>query len=237
MNLKEQQLTKIVSKISLWLAPLPSAYFVARSATKHLGVTSPFDVIIALVLETLGIATMHTTLWLYGWNQESITPAGNLRRGRTLASKGEIILSTAMGALYLTTAILLIAVLEVTSELVIFAKALFPLFSIVGAVNLALIARQERRESALVEIQKETKETVKKEPKPKSSLVDFGNGRQATKEARKAVLITLLKNNQNLTAKEAAKSIGTSDQTIYNYLAELESDNIIERNEEGVKVK
>jgi len=230
----ENNLVKIVSKISVWVAPAPSAYFVARSATKHLGVIRPFDAVIALVIETLGISTIHTALWLYSWNQESMTPAGNVRRGRTLASWLEIGLSIATGLLYLLTAVSLTVVLEVYPNLAIYAPALFPLFSIVGAVNLALISRQENRESALQADKKPSTESVK-ELTPTVTIVD--NGRQGMKQARKEVLLTLLQSNSQLGASEAAGMIGVSRQSIYGYLNELESDGLIEKTESGIKVK
>jgi GTP-sensing pleiotropic transcriptional regulator CodY len=121
-----------------------------------------------------------------------------------------------------------------------FVYIMFPMMTLTAALNLSLIANQESRENqakALVESKQSPQTEPKSKPKSELSLVDFGNGRQATKEMRKTVLVTLLKNNPHLVAKKASESIGVSDQTIYNYLDELESDGLIEKTDEGILVR
>ena len=48
MNAIEKNAVKIVAKIAPWLAPFPSAYFVARSAVVHLALPIPVAVIVAV---------------------------------------------------------------------------------------------------------------------------------------------------------------------------------------------
>jgi hypothetical protein len=217
----ENSLVKTVSKISLWLAPLPSAYFVSRASVTHL-VTFPFQYLIAVVIELLGISTMHSALWLYGWRQESLTEKGNLRTGYAAVTSLEIILSVIFGAIYLVTTISIIVVLEVAPAWSTVAPALFPLMSVVGAANLALIARQESRERLLAE-HKESKQ------KPLHTLYSEDNKRGALKEARKEVLLTLLQSNPEMNPTEAAKAIGVSRPTVYSYLKELKESGSIEK--------
>jgi len=68
MNTIEKNAIKIVAKIAPWLAPFPSAYFVARSAIVHLNLPLPVAMVVAAIIETLGLATVHTALWAYDWN-------------------------------------------------------------------------------------------------------------------------------------------------------------------------
>ena len=63
MNAIEKNLVKLVAKASPWLAPLPSAYFVGRSAMAYLSLPLPVAVVAALIIETLGLSTVHTALW------------------------------------------------------------------------------------------------------------------------------------------------------------------------------
>jgi hypothetical protein len=60
MNHLEKNAMRIVAKLSPWLAPFPSAYFVARSAIMHLALPLSVAVVVALIIETLGLATVHT---------------------------------------------------------------------------------------------------------------------------------------------------------------------------------
>ena len=62
MNNLEKNAIKAVGKLSPWLAPFPSAYFVARSAIVHLALPLPVAVVVAAIIETLGLATVHTAL-------------------------------------------------------------------------------------------------------------------------------------------------------------------------------
>ena len=68
MNL-ERSAVKLVAKTAPWLAPVPSAYFVARSGMAHLALPLPVAIVVAAIIETLGLATVHTALWAYNWNE------------------------------------------------------------------------------------------------------------------------------------------------------------------------
>ena len=68
MNNLEKNAVRVVAKLAPWLAPLPSAYFVARSAMIHLALPLPVAIVVAAIIETLGLATVHTALWAYDWN-------------------------------------------------------------------------------------------------------------------------------------------------------------------------
>jgi hypothetical protein len=146
MDNLERRAVECVARLGPWLAPAPSAFFVARSAIAHLAVPWPVAAAIAAVIETLGLTTVTTALRLYEWNRASLTAAGNLRRGRTLAPPSLILLSIATAAIYLIITIGLTVVLEVKPDLATAAPAIFPLLAIVGAVNLAVRSDQARRE-------------------------------------------------------------------------------------------
>jgi hypothetical protein len=143
----EQTALDLVARLAPWLAPGPSAFFVARAARAHLDVPLAIALIIAAVIETLGISTVATALRLYDWNQSSLTPAGNLKRGRTLAPPGLLWLSITTGAVYVVVTISLTVVLEVRPGLSTVAPAIFPILAVVGATNLAIRSNQTRRET------------------------------------------------------------------------------------------
>ncbi len=90
MNNVEKNTIKIVAKVAPWLAPFPSAYFVAWSAIAHLTLPLPVAVIVAAIIETLGLANVHTALWAYNWNTHK-------RKSDPLAS---VTLAVALGGVY-----------------------------------------------------------------------------------------------------------------------------------------
>ncbi len=115
-----------------WLAP--SAYFVARSAMTHLALPLPVALIVAAIIETLGLATVHTALWAHDWNAHK-------RKTDPSAPLG---LAIALGGVYVAATLGLLVFLEVWPFLAVYAPAIFPA-AVVGALNLALISRQEQR--------------------------------------------------------------------------------------------
>ena len=116
MNNVEKNAVKIVAKLSPWLAPFPSAYFVARSAMVHLALPLPVAVVVAVIIETLGLATVHTALWAHDWNAHK-------RKTDPVAPVG---LAIILGSVYVTATLGLVVFLEVWPALALYAPALFP---------------------------------------------------------------------------------------------------------------
>ena len=131
-QITERGAVKFVAKLSPWLAPIPSAFFVGRSSITHLALPWPVAVIVAAIVETLGLATVHTALWLSDWNHTK----------RKIDPTAPTVIALALGAVYIVTTLGLIVALEVWPGLSTYAPAMFPLLAVVGTVNLALIANQ-----------------------------------------------------------------------------------------------
>ena len=51
MNNLEKNAVRIVAKLSPWLAPFPSAWFVGRSAMLHLGLPWPVAMVVAAIID------------------------------------------------------------------------------------------------------------------------------------------------------------------------------------------
>ena len=126
MNAIEKNAIRVVAKVSPWLAPLPSAYFVGRSAMVHLSLPLFVAIIVAAIIETLGLATVHTALWAYDWNTHK-------RKSDPRAPVG---LAVALGGVYVVATLGLVVFLEVWPMLATYAPAIFPALAVVGAVNL-----------------------------------------------------------------------------------------------------
>jgi hypothetical protein len=129
----ERTLVKWVAKTSPWLAPLPSGYFVARAAQTHLKLPLAMAVVIGLIIELLGIASVHSWLWLVDWNINK----------RKSDPEAPAVVAMFLGGTYLVATIGLTVMLEVVPVLATYSPAIFPVLAVVGAINLTLIAQQE----------------------------------------------------------------------------------------------
>jgi type II secretory pathway pseudopilin PulG len=240
MNNLEKNTIKIVAKLSPWLAPFPSAYFVARSAMVHLELPIPAAVIVAAIIETLGLATVHTALWAYDWNAHK----------RKTDPEAPVGLAILLGVVYVAATLGLVVFLEVWPALALYAPALFPALAVVGALNLAMISRQEQREAAL-KAEKAERQAARQarrqsahqathaEPSDGSSRTAVLNAsldaarqtRKARRDTRLDTLLTYYMSNPDAGPTEAGRAIGVSRQTVYTYLAELEAAGRIVRND------
>jgi hypothetical protein len=245
MNGIEKNLVKLVAKLAPWLAPFPSAYFVARSSMIHLALPLPVAIVVAAIIETLGLSTIHSALWLADWNANK----------RKTDPQAPVVVAVALGAVYLVATLGLVVFLEVWPGLATYAPALFPGLAIVGGVNLALISQQERRET-VVQIQKAERKAARQIRRPKggsrpsrqssklaskTGLLDaqlhaLQRGRASKRDARLDALLTFYLDNPNAGPTEAGQAIGVARQTIYNYLDDLEAAGRVARNNGRVKV-
>jgi len=145
--------------------------------------------------------------------------------------------------------------LEVWPALSTYAPALFPALAVVGAVNLALISEQERREAA-VKTEKEERKARRRarrqeqRPPPSPQVYNLApkvaafddptaKARQAqasNRHARLDALLTFYLDNPRAGPTAASRALGVSRQTIYNYLAELQAAGRVTRNDGRVEV-
>ncbi len=245
MNTIEKNLVKLVAKLAPWLAPFPSAYFVARSGMDHLALPLPVAIVVAAIIETLGLSAVHSALWLADWNASK----------RKSDPRAPVVVAVALGAVYVVATLGLVVFLEVWPTLATYAPALFPALAVVGGVNLALISQQERRE-AVVKAQKAERKARRRARRPKddtrpskpssrtaskTGVLDaqmdaLRQGRKSKRDARLDALLTFYLDNPNAGPTEASRAIGVARQTVYNYLEDLEAAGRLARNDGTVKV-
>jgi hypothetical protein len=156
-----------------------------------------------------------------------------------------MVLAVTLGGVYVLATLGLVVLLEVWPSLAIYAPAIFPALAVVGAVNLALVSRQEQRETG-VRMQKADarqrrwSQGVKRQTSNASKLDTrfdtFQARRRAKRDARISALVTFYSENPGAGVTEAGQAIGVSRQTIYNYLVQLEENGRISRDNGTVKV-
>jgi hypothetical protein len=242
----EREAVRVVAKVAPWLAPVPSAFFVARSGMKHLGLPLAVAIVAAAIIETLGLSTVHTSLRLAEWNATK----------RKSDPRAPVALAWAMVGVYVLTTIGLVVVLEVWPWLATYAPALFPLLAVVGALNLVLISQQERRELDVQVDKAERKAARQARRKGKgagersrpteagttvdvqgASVLEKANAaRRGNKAARMGALVQVLATDPDAGPAAWARSVGVSRTTVYSYLEELEGEGRIDRSNGRVEV-
>lgn len=135
-TLNEEGFIDFVAKLSPWLAPLPSAFFVFDATQKHLHTGVQLSWVIAIVIETLGLTTTHTALSMHGWNRAHEDQP---------EKQSPFILAVCLALVYILATLSLIGVLEIRPDWQHYAPAMFPLLAVVGAVNLALRSLHNQR--------------------------------------------------------------------------------------------
>jgi len=134
--LSEEGIIDFVAKLSPWLAPLPSAFFVYEATIQHLTNQPLLAGTIAVVIETLGLTTTHTALGMHAWNKTHETQP---------EKQAPFLLSVILALVYIVATLSLILVLEVLPNLEHYAPAMFPILAVVGAINLALRSHHNTR--------------------------------------------------------------------------------------------
>jgi hypothetical protein len=244
-RISEKGLVKLVARVAPWLAPVPSAYFVGRSAAAHLTLPWPVAVVVALIIESLGLATVHTALWLNDWN------AG--RRKTDPVAPAWVAL--ALGIVYLVSTIGLTVVLEVYPLLATYAPAIFPALAVVGAVNLALISQQERRELT-VQVEREERKAARSgnrsgdrsvtgqvsghgaasDLSAEVSLAKANAVRRSGKADAMDALVEYYRLNPGESYADAGRAVGRSKSWVVGAVGDLETSGTLRRNGNGVEV-
>lgn len=134
-NRIEGTLVDIVARVAPWCAPLPTAYLVSRATIVHLAWPLWVGVVAGVIVESLGLASVHTALTLREYN--------TTRRKSDPAAP--FVLSAALVAVYLVAALGLTIALDTVPGLAHFAPAVFPALSLTGVTLLAIRADHKAR--------------------------------------------------------------------------------------------
>jgi len=238
-------LTNGLAGLGPWLTPLPSAALVNRATLHHLNWEPWLGLVSGAAIEILGITAISTTLLLWDYNQSR----------RKTQPPAPVKLAAALVAGYAFVTILLTVLMEIVPGLAILAPALWPLLSLVGAVNLALRSqhrhrlaaaaaeRDERRagRQALRQLKNEAmarqldaQASGLESQTPNQDLLQAG--RRAKRQAKLTALLQVLHADPACGITELGRRIGVSRQTVYAYLKELEQAGRIRRNGQGIEV-
>jgi predicted transcriptional regulator len=241
----ENNLADGIAATAPWITPLPSAVLVSTAVVQKLHWSSAMGWITALIIESLGFSTVSTSLLLWEYNADK----------RKIDPKAPFEIAVCLIAIYLVSTISLTILLDIMPELGRYAPAIFPVLSMVSAVNLVLRFGHRKRKSA-VSLEKENRKTERQKKQAASvqgfdpSLSKYGSvniapdhflnmARQVRKDnmhTRKDNLLALYRNYPQLGVTEVSSKLNLSRQTIYTYLNQLEDDGRIRRNGNGIEI-
>lgn len=140
---------RIIAALTLWLAPLPAAFFVGRSVYWHLIHNWHLDLmalgIIAAVLaggmiELVGLLSSHTALACARWNHH-----GNVRKEQRAWERAPFWPAASCFVVYVVVAIVLAVVLEARPDWAIYAPALITAMAATAYVSLGIYEQQRDR--------------------------------------------------------------------------------------------
>lgn len=250
--ISEEGIIDFVAKLSPWLAPLPSAFFLYEAAITHLGANEPLAWIIAIVIETLGLTTMHTALGMHAWNR------AHQDRPDKKAPFG---LACVLTGAYSLVALVLIVVLKVSPDASSYAPIMFPFLAVIGAVNLAMRSHHNQRvreEKTIIneiktrqyQIEDEDRADRREERRIKlaakysvtptvTSTVTLPQSTSGVTveshnaESRQQVIFATLQAGKKLSATAIGKQFGVDRKTIYRDIDAMVSAGILTRDAEG----
>ena len=140
---------RIIAALTLWLAPLPAAFFVGRSVYWHLvyhwhlslgwiGIVAA--VITGGMIELVGILSAHTALACWRWNHH-----GNVKKDKSPWERAPFALAVSCFLVYAIVAIVLAVVLEALPFLAVYAPALVTAMAATAYVSLGVYEQQRDR--------------------------------------------------------------------------------------------
>ena len=223
----ENALVGMVLVIMPWLAPIPSAILIARATITHLNWSSFTGVITAIIVESMGISSIKLALVLRRYNRER----------RKIDEAAPFPLAISQVGIYFLTAVSLTILLDIYPEIARFAPGVFPIFTLIGGVNIALwtehkdrlndiqnekLERKARRTTYTNQVVQHTANNGSDPTKLNTQLDRMNAGRKALLDARLDSLVNAYDDNPALTPTEAASLLGVSRTTIYSYRERLE---------------
>lgn len=228
---------QFIANVAPYIAPIPSSFFVARSAVHHLEIPLIIGVVTGLVIETLGFSSVHTWLLLTDWNTKA----------KKTDAKAPANFALLLVIFYLIITVSLTVGLEIIPNWSLYTPALFPFLAIIGAVNLILVAQQEQREVDVKIVQQERSEKrrlsknfpVQNDSTKASILGNLDTNLDLANEARKNNKYTLLERLEGVISEHPEKGVTElknllgvrSRSTVYAYIKELEAMGRVKKNQ------
>lgn len=223
---KIEKLTRDIERIGLdllaatvtWLPPLIPAFLAAHNMIAVLQFPSWLALVGGVVVESLGLVSIHTTFQFWNWNE-------NRREG----GPAPTLLAASTGAFYLSVVLTVNVLLDIgiSPAVHIVAKALLSLISVPAGVVLALRAQHSRRMHDQQQKEAERREArrlARQERAQNANGVPLAHPpARGTYEAFRTA--QMARNGDGpMKASEVIAKFGVPARTAYNWLRKYESE-------------
>jgi CRP-like cAMP-binding protein len=236
----EASLVNLLSAIAPWGAPLAPAYMAFHGMVDRLGFSLPVALVLAGVIEILGLATVSTAIQFWQHN----------RRQSAEYRRMPVIVPAGMFAFYLAVVVTVNVLLELPIpdqyHIPVIARALLTFLSIPAAVTLAIRTQyaELQREIKAVEdarkLEKEQRKIEERERKERERRAQQAE-RMAQEErnrqerewqalSSREKMLSFFTQYPDATLEDAGKAVGVSRQRAGQILGELESEGLVHRN-------
>jgi len=216
----EAVLMSAVGRLACWLTPLPSAVLVARATGQVFGLVTPWPLVMAVIIELVGLTTSNLWLEAREWNRT--------RRKSDPPANERLAMGLMLG--YFATAFALLLAFEAphvaaTGDWPELAALLFPALSAVGVVTLNERVLQFHRraevEAGRAERRGGTRAARKPAQKPaympEQGDVDYRHVGDRTRQQAAAILAE----RPGLSGSELGRMLGRSERLGRKLRAEL----------------
>lgn len=209
LNDIEDSAIDVLAFFGPWLAPIPSAYLVEKSAQVHLEWHWVVAWLAAAAVEIVGVVSVVMALRLYEWNET---------RNKTDVP-APFNLAIVNVVVYFIVTIGLTVMLDVVPSLAMYAPAIFPFLAAVGAVNIAIKNGQRRREKDKKQAKMERQQERKKDKPPEArqpvnlSTVNHPATVDELTPAQRR-LFDAMKENPSMSQSDIAALLGVSRQAV-----------------------
>lgn len=240
-NLLLQTLISWMLRLIPLLTPIPTAYVTWRAATESLDLPSWVAIIMALAVEGLGFSATDTAMTLWDYNET--------RRKTDLEAPFSLAVGTVF--FYIGVVLGLTVLVEVIPSLRHWSLVIFPLMTLDAAIvwglhtghqhRIAVIEagkkeRKAKRQKRRQAVSKNVDKNLSNIPKVDSSLDKLQEGKRLKKAARLDRVLAIYRDNPQEKVTVVARQLSASRQTIYNDLQELEDQDLVRRNGNGIEV-
>lgn len=227
-NNLEGRLTDLIAGFAPWLCPIPTAWLIGKAAFELLNWPLAVAICAALIVESLGLASVNTALTLRNYNQAK----------RKTDPGAPFPLAALVVGVYLAVAVLLTVALDIFPSLATFAPAIFPALSLAGVLVLTLRSDHRRRLESIAQ-ERAAKRAERQEARKVTTVKRKGETVKAGRQVSTVKidgLLDIYKGDPLTTPTQAARALDLSRQTIYTYLEKLEESGRIRKNGHGVEV-
>ena len=239
---------KTIATLTLWLAPLPAAFFVGRSVYWHLihnwhlalgalGIAAA--VLSGTMVELVGLLSAHIALATARWNQK-----GHVKKDKNPWERAPVELAIGCFVVYCLSAFLLAVVLEAAPVFSTWAPALFTVMAAAAYLSVGLY-EQHRDRLTYYGLTWDWKSVPKTQDERDGEQDEDGTDgtdgmmrlASADLDGLDRAIMRTLRTEPDASYRTVAQAVGSAKTTVGQRVARLEQSGLMVRTDEGWTVQ